>query len=412
MASVRQRGRKWYASWKDAAGDAVERVLPGVRTKTQARAEAAELERLAFRAREGLEVLPSKGPLRGEAERYLHAIRHQASWVATESRWRLHILPALGDKPLGQVRSTDVDALLAAKRDEGYSQQTRRHLRVTLAAFFAWAMREGLVRENPVGEAEAIPVPEGAPKALSLAQVERVRDAARTPLMADLVWVAAHTALRPAELRRLTWDMVDLERRVIVLVRAKRGKLRPVPLAASLVPYLRAMYERRRGDYVFSREDGRQLPATFQPVKGFKAALRAAGLVEGWELVCRRKGCGHRERSPVKSSRPCPRCGFALWPRAMPMRLAFKDLRSTAVTIITEATGDLRVAQLVAGHESVRTTERHYAAARLAHLQAQVDRAFAPAAPAERVPTSATGTSQMQPSTTDPQPAAPQPHPM
>jgi integrase len=403
MAGVRKRGTKWYAFYKDASGRQSEKVLPGVRTKTQARAEAAELEQRAFRVREHLEVAPAQESLEECSKLYLHSIRHQASHASTEGRWRLHILPALGAKPVGLLRPTDVEELLAAKRDEGYGQQTLRHLRVTLSAFFAWAGRKGLVTKNPVKETASIAVPEAHPKALTPQQVEALRDAAGTPLMRDLIWVAAHTALRPSELRRLTWDMVDLERRALVLTRSKTKRVRPVPLPLSLIPWLHRMRGERRGDFVFSTAEGQQLPASFQAAKRFKAALRAAGLVEGWELVCRRKGCGHREKSPTKGSPPCTRCGFALWPRALALQVSFKDLRSTAITRIVESTGDLRVAQLVAGHESQATTGRHYAAARVEHLQAQVDRAFASPVP---VPCQSPQPKAAEPSRTEPTPPA------
>lgn len=401
MAGVRKRGQRWYAIYKDARGVQVERALPkAVRTKTQAKLDAEELERLGFRVREGLEVAPSKEPLREVAPRYLRTVRNHRSIVAIESRWRLHILPTLGDRPMGHVKSTEVQALLEAKKDEGYSQQTRRHLRVTLAAFFEWAIQERLVKENPVKHTEPIAVPDGDPKVLDLPVVEQVRDAAHTAVMRDLIWVAALTTRRFGELRELRWDMVDLASRSYRYLKGKSGKLgekkkvAEAPIPAALVPWLERMWAERRGEFLFTTEDGEQLPATFQPAKGFKSALRAAGVVAGWERVCRRKGCGFRERVPEKRSGNCPKCTFALWPRPIASNVAFKDLRSTAVTHIVEATGDLRVAQAVAGHASPSTTGRHYAAKRMQHLLAQVDRAFASVLPVpagEPMPTDAKG---------------------
>lgn len=386
MAGVRKKGQRFYAIFKDATGKKVERPVKA-RTLTEARRRANELEEVAWSRRNHLKVAPSSEPLSEVAPRFLHSIRHHVSYPSIESRWRLHILPALGALPVGQIRATHIEAMLAEKTDEGYGQQTRRHLRMALSAFFSWAAKDGLVEKNPVKDVERIAVPEGAAKALSWAQVEAVRDAAHVQWVKDLVWCAAHLTLRYSELRRLTWPDVDLRTRLIMVQRAKRlashqrlDGTRPAVIPEVLVPYLRQMWQRRRGEYLFCYEDGGQLPKS-SPHARFKAALKAAKVVSGYQFLCRRKGCGYSESSARGTATPCPRCGFALWPKAIPARFSFKDLRSTAITRIIDVTGNVRVAQLQAGHEDVRTTLRHYHAKDLDVLRAAVDRAFAAVEP-------------------------------
>ncbi|QSQ24893.1 site-specific integrase [Pyxidicoccus parkwayensis] len=375
MAGVRKKGQRFYAIFKDVTGKKVERPVKA-RTLTEARRRANELEEVAWSRRNHLKVAPSSEPLAEVAPRFLHSIRHHASYPSIESRWRLHILPALGEMPLGVIRATDIDELLAAKRDEEYGQQTRRHLRMTVSAFFKWAKKAGLVDANPVEHVKLIPVPTPAPKAFTWEQVEALRDAAGPQWLKDLIWVAAHLALRYSELRRVTWPDVDLQQRLVAVRRSKTDQPRPAVIPAVLVPYMQEMWRRRRGQFLFSYEDGGQLPVT-SPDARFKAAMKAAALVSGYELVCRRKGCGYVEASAKGKSTPCPKCGFALWPRALPARFSFKDLRSTAITRIIDMTGNPRAAQLQAAHEDIRTTLRHYHAPDLDVQREAVDRAFA-----------------------------------
>src|SRR5260370_1621894 len=81
-------------------------------------------------------------------------------------------------------------------------------------------------------------------------------------------------------------------------------------------------------------------PEPADPQKILCSALSRAGIVEGWEHRCR--CCGHSERAADNERRFCPNClkrtdgsgkplvrprGRALWPKAIPLRMRFHDLR-------------------------------------------------------------------------------------
>jgi hypothetical protein len=61
---------------------------------------------------------------------------------------RLHLVPALGRRPLRKLTVAEVDALLAAKREAGYRANTVRIIRAVLRRAFRQAEREGLVARN------------------------------------------------------------------------------------------------------------------------------------------------------------------------------------------------------------------------------------------------------------------------
>ena len=64
-----------------------------------------------------------------------------------------------------------------------------------------------------------------------------------------------------------------------------------------------------------------------------------AGLVEGYLHVCRRckaKGSPHEERHDDDELRRCPHegCGHKLWPKRIPRRIRFHDLRHHADVLL------------------------------------------------------------------------------
>jgi|GEM_PF-5672879 len=384
MAGVRKKkGRKAFTAFvKDASGVKREVSIPG-RTLTEARKNARALDERNWRIRNRLEVGPSDESLGNASARYLHSIRHHESYASTESRWRLHILPALSDAPVGQLKAMDIEDFIAKKRDEGYSQQSRRHFRMTLSAFYKWAIKAKLVAKNPVSEVDVIAVPTPSPKALSWTQVEALRDAAKVQWLADLIWVGAHVGLRYIELRRIRWADVDWKNRRIEAKRAKRigtrtrrDPPRPASIPEVLIPYLRKMWQRRRGDFMFCYDEGGQLPKS-SPDARFKAALKAAGIVSGYKRICRRQTCKYTEESKSGRSVECPRCGFLLWVSPIAAAFSFKTLRSSAITHIIDTTGNARAAQLQVDHADIRTTLSHYHAPDMDVQQSVIDRAFA-----------------------------------
>ncbi|WAM23763.1 tyrosine-type recombinase/integrase [Myxococcus sp. NMCA1] len=366
---------------KDASGVKREVPVPG-RTRTEARRNAEDLESRNWRIRRNLEVEPSEELMGSCGPRYLVTLCHQEGYAATESRWRLHILPEFGQTSVSQVSASMIEALIAAKRTEGYSQQTRRHLRMTLSAFFKWALRERLVGRNPVEEVESIAVPTPAPQALSWPQIEKLRDSAKVQWLADLIWVGAHLGLRYCELRKLQWPHINWKRGIVEAPRAKRigarqrrTPPRPAAIPDVLVPYLKKMWARRRGDFVFSYDHGGPLPKS-SPDARFKAAVRAAGLVSGYTRTCRRTTCRYEETSKSGRSVECPRCSFMLWVHPIAMPISFKILRSSLITRIIDTTGNVRAAQLQVDHADLKTTSNHYHATDMDVQQRHINRAF------------------------------------
>jgi hypothetical protein len=48
----------------------------------------------------------------------------------------------------------------------------------------------------------------------------------------------------------------------------------------------------------------------------WSTALKHAGIVEGWEHVCRKPACGYAELAADDQVRRCPQHRMKLWPKA------------------------------------------------------------------------------------------------
>lgn len=382
MAYVRRRGARWYVGFRDERGLRTQRAVTA-RTKTEALALARELERKAERVRLGLDVAPTRMTVAELVDVYLPVARARRagtkggthSYAVLESRLRRHVVRALGPKLLHEVRPGDVDALLAQKAAAGLSPQTLRHIQNHVAALYRYATEQLRVYSgpNPGRLSMRVSVPERLPRFLEAPAVPALL-AAVPDQWRGLFAVALYTGLRKGELFALRVADVDLGRGVLFVQGSydgstKSGRPRAVPVPDELRPYLERELGRARSPYLFPRADGGQHTPDTKLTDTTRRALRKAGLVEGFDHICRRKTCRNVERRADDAPGPCPRCGFKLHVRPVPLAFSFKDLRSTFATHVYEATGDIRATQRLLGHSDPRLTDRAYARARDSRLQ-------------------------------------------
>jgi integrase len=163
-------------------------------------------------------------------------------------------------------------------------------------------------------------IPRRKPDFLRLEEVPLVLHAL-APRWRPLFATAIYTGLRKGELFGLRKSDVDLDNRLLYVERSyenettKGGHGDAIPIASELVPYLRAAMDSSRSELVFPRPDGSMRPPE-TPVKDvLQRALGRAGVVTGYKLVCRKKGCGHEEVAPQPAERRCPGDGMKLWPK-------------------------------------------------------------------------------------------------
>jgi integrase len=211
---VKQRpDGRWRARYRDPHG--LERARH-FDTKREALRWATEQDRLVRRG-DWIDPRSAKITL-GE---------YAASWIGLQ-RWRPatieqrrsmldhHVLPAFGARPLGSVRTSDVQAF-AVRLGERLSPGTTANVLSLLGSIYRAARVDGLVTSNPVEGVRRVPysptvtIPDReAIDALAAATPDRLRVA---------VTLAAGVGLRSGEARGLTVDRIDFLRRRLVVDR-------------------------------------------------------------------------------------------------------------------------------------------------------------------------------------------------
>ena len=150
---------------------------------------------------------------------------------------------------------------------------------------------------------------------MELGEEQKLLDAAdtgRNPYMRSLIILALETAMRQGELLTLSWDNVDLERRIAHLGMTKNGESRDVPLSKRAVETLRRLADESTGDLVL-------------PISKSSAG-------QAWEHLRTRAGS---------------------------QNLHFHDLRHEAVTRLLERGFNVIETATISGHKELRMLQRY-----------------------------------------------------
>lgn len=144
----------------------------------------------------------------GVQPRYLEQLRAHA---------RTHLAP-LHAVRLERLAPADVRALLGALVRER-APATVRHVRATLRAALALAVRDGLLARNVVDAVPAPRLPRRPARALQDAELARFWRAARGHRLYALWLLAARTGLRQGEQRALRWSDLDAAAGTLTIAR-------------------------------------------------------------------------------------------------------------------------------------------------------------------------------------------------
>jgi hypothetical protein len=75
---------------------------------------------------------------------------------------------------------------------------------------------------------------------------------------------------------------------------------------AASVPFLQLAMEASPSELVFPKHDGTMMSHETNTELVLRRALGRAGIVLGYEHICRRKGCGHKSTADDGELRRCP----------------------------------------------------------------------------------------------------------
>ena len=249
------------------------------------------------------------------------------------------LLAARGTGALGDVRSADVAGFLAALRtgDEAHpplAVSSASRAVVAVRGLHAFALAQGMCADDPAREVAPPPPPRRLPKAITVAEVERLIDAAGSTSSGEprelrdraLLEFLYGTGARISEAVGLDADDLDLATDPVVLLSGKGGKQRFVPVGSYAVRALQAYLV--RGRPALAAAGRRASPAVFLNARGGRLTRQGA-----WVIL--------REAS-LRSGKP---------------DVSPHTLRHSFATHLLDGGADIRVVQELLGHASVTTTQ-------------------------------------------------------
>lgn len=387
MAWAYKRGARWYAGFRDRRGRRRARVLRGVKNKTEAKRIAVELE-----AREGRMALGLERPVTDDEMTVMALLdwwlEHYSRGSPSEATDRSTIHKHLPGTELATTRVDDPDLqgvvirfLSERARVGRLKPKTVNNLRGYLHVAFSRAREQQLFRaENPITPVPRLRIPRrsGGGRALSPDHARAVIEHV-SPAWRDLFATAVYTGMRKGELFALRKDVVDLKQHRLHVCAShgrdttKGGHDDWIPIPEELIPYLRRAIKASRSELVFPGARGMHNRDT-KLAQRLRSALRRAGIVEGWDHKCRRRGCRHIEHHDNADLRECPKCGFKLWPVGVPPGIRFHDLRHTTATLLLESGCDMAAVQKILRHSDPRLTTETYGHLSDDYLREQINR--------------------------------------
>lgn len=292
---VGERSKLWRLKYRYAGREKSLSIgaYPLVTIK-QARQAAAEAKRLLLAGIDpGAERAERKAAVIAEAKNTFEAVA--AEWLGVhrtkvrESTFRqishqmtADILPALGRKPIAQIKAMDVLGLVRGIEGRGSLQAARRALQ-RIAAVMRYSVQTGRREDDP--SAALAGALQGAPTvhrpAVGESEIgEIMRTIAGMGATAEVkaaIRLTALTLVRPSEAREAVWSEFDLDAAMwqIPAHRMKQGRAHDIPLSRQAVELLIELKKLTgAGEFLFPGRSG------FEPLaeSTIRTALNRAGL--------------------------------------------------------------------------------------------------------------------------------------
>ncbi|MEA2120071.1 tyrosine-type recombinase/integrase [Halovibrio sp. HP20-50] len=273
------------------------------------------------------EALPEQGPMLAAfyLEQYLPYVKsYKRSWNTDETMIRHHLIPALGERAMGDVIPPDIAQLIDTMRRRGYAPGTCNRVLIVLRYGYTLALRWRIhgIEHNPAKELKGLKEDNRIERFLTPEQARRLLAEMRhshNPLLSSIVAFLIYTGARKREVLDARWEDIDRSRKLWRIPKTKSGKVRHVPLSAGAEQVLETLWASGgwEGEYVFTN------PRTGRPF---------VSIFHGWDTARKRAGLPE---------------------------LRLHDLRHSFASFLVNAGRSLYEVQQLLGHADIRTTARY-----------------------------------------------------
>lgn len=292
-------------------------------------------------------------------ERWRMAQVHRATTAAMcETHLRRHVYPTFGDKQMGSIRRSDVQAWVSGRSTE-LAPATVRVVYSYLAAILRSAVEDRMIAASPCNR---IALPKLQPKRVDPMPTGLIElQAAKMPdRYRALVPLAAGTGLRQGEALGLTVDRIDFLRRTLTVDRQlvtmpgagpylappkTQASNRVIPLPQVVVDVLAAhlaAHPAGPDGFVFTTDNGEPIRRTRFSGEVWRPATKAALKVYGDELA--------------KVAKIAAAAGKTASTAKAPATFTFHDLRHYYASLLIRHGESVKTVQARLGHASASET--------------------------------------------------------
>src|SRR5213080_158164 len=254
-------------------------------------------------------------PFKDFAQTYLEREGPLLKSIRTERNRVLAWAREFGNRPLGQITRTEIEAWRRERMSKCRPATINRDLS-RLRHMLNIAVEWELLEESPMKGMKFLRENNARTRYLSLEECQRLIASCIAPHIRALVTVALHSGMRLGEILNLRRHDLDFASGFILVRDSKNGESRHVPMDATLSVLFRAYPHRLGTDLVFSSPRGGRI---VDVRTGFLNSCKRAGLTD----------------------------------------LHFHDLRHTFASQFVMAGGDLYILKEILGHKSITMTQRY-----------------------------------------------------
>jgi integrase len=360
MASIaKRRDGKWRARYRDPEGREHARHFDRkIDAEKWTRAHAGAVDRGDW-----INPAGAKRTVREYGEEWRKAQVHRPTTAAmVETHLRRHVYPMFGDKPMGEIRRSHVQAWVTGRSHE-LAPTTVRVVYAYLAAILGSAVEDRLIPASPCNR---ITLPKVQPSRVDPIPTDLVEIlAAKTPdQYRALVTLGIGTGVRQGEAFGLTVDRIDFLRRTLTVDRQlvtmpgagpylappkTQASNRVIPLPQVVVDALAAhltAYPAGSDGHVFTTVDGEPIRRTAFSYEVWRPAAKAA-LKEYNEALTR-------------AAMLATAAGVTPSNAKAPMTITFHDLRHFYASLLIRHGESVKTVQARLGHATASETLETY----------------------------------------------------
>jgi integrase len=209
-------------------------------------------------------------------DKYLNN-EYKGTRVDDERRKLNFWIEALGDKPIIDITTTDINEALSTLPSQFKNATINRYV-AAISVVFSYAYKEYGLHVNPVRKIPSLPENNERTRFLSEAERTSLFKACRASHWDKLyliVLLAITTGARKGELTKLRWNDIDFNRRTAYVSTTKNGQPKVLPLTDSVIRELQ-IFDTKDSSLIFASKIKEDVAYCF--TKPWKKALEDADI--------------------------------------------------------------------------------------------------------------------------------------